>query len=270
MGVVARGTCPAKIAGSMRARGAFLLLTGSLTACGGHILGADAGSVGSHDGSLDSSTDVTSVKIDSGFIDSATESGTALSCEPAFVEAGTGLAGDVEIPVYHRAAPSCCPSERGPADPFTPPGSWCSTDAECSSGPDGRCFGYIGSQGPGVCSYDQCFTDSDCTSGTPCLCRSSPSDNSPNVCAAAGNCVLDSDCGPGGYCSASHNCGQDYGYGAPSYYCHTASDTCINDADCASVDAGVMPLPPCQASSICAYTPQARGWACTQQVCCPP
>lgn len=245
--------------GSMRARGAFFLLASSLVACGDLVGGADAGPGGSNGHSVDSG--VTSAKADSGSGDSAPESG---NCSPAFLEAGTGLSGDVEIPIYHRAAPSCCPSERGEAPAFTPPaGSGCSTDADCTSGADGRCFGYILSEGPGVCSYDQCSTDSECGSGTPCICRSSPSDSSPNVCASEGNCVLDSDCGPGGYCSpSSQSC-----YGALGYYCHTASDTCINDADCPSADAGAYS---CPVSSICAYGADAGGWSCMQQVCCPP
>jgi len=188
-----------------------------------------------------------------------------LSCAPAFVEAGTREAGYAEVPVYHRATPACCPSERGPA-PLTQPypsgvADGCSSDSQCTGGADGRCFPFRGLVGPGGCSYDQCFTDSDCPSGTPCLCRSSASDNSANVCVPKGNCVLDSDCGPHGYCSPSQGC-----YGPPSYYCHTASDTCINDVDCAPADAGTG----CPVIATCSYGPQAQRWACTQQVCCLP
>src|ERR1700733_1886364 len=193
--------------GIMRALGALLLITGSLTACGGHVIGTDPGPGGSSDGSVDSGTGVTSAMVDSGSGDSATGNGLAsdtdaLSCEPAFVEAGTGLAGNAEVPIYHRATPACCPSERGPAPLTQPYGSGtadgCSSDSECTGGADGRCFPFEGLVGAPGCSYDQCFTDSDCPSGTPCLCRSSPADNSPNVCVPGGNCVLDSDCGPGG------------------------------------------------------------------------
>jgi hypothetical protein len=249
----------------MRALGILLLVCGSLTACGG-VTGTDPG--GSHDGSVGSGTGVTSAKADSGSSGHATGTGTgsSLSCEPAFVEAGTGLAGDTEVPVYHRAAPACCPSERGPA-PLTQPygtgmAAGCASDSQCSSGADGRCFPFEGLVGPGGCSYDQCFTDSDCPSGTPCLCRTSASDNSANTCAPGGNCVLDSDCGSGGYCSPTQGC-----YGLPTYYCHTASDTCINDADCPSVDGGADS---CPVSSTCAYSPQAKRWACSQETCCPP
>jgi hypothetical protein len=193
--------------------------------------------------------------------------GGGLSCEPAFLEAGTGLAGDAEIPIYHRATPSCCPSERSPGPPTQPYGpgvaspGGCTSDSQCTSGADGRCFPFEGLVGPGGCSYDQCFTDSDCPSGAPCVCRTSASDNSANVCAPGGNCVLDSDCGPGGYCSPSMACN-----GTLTYYCHTASDTCINDADCPFIDAGAG----CQIPLTCVYGPQTQHWACSDEVCCPP
>jgi hypothetical protein len=208
-------------------------------------------------------------------IDAGADAGTdgGLSCQPAFLEAGTGLAGDAEVPIYHRAMPSCCPSERGPAPGTQPYGSGmgdsCSSDSQCTSGADGRCFpngGLVG--GPGGCSYDQCLTDSDCPSGAPCVCRTSASDNSANVCDPGGNCVLDSDCGSGGYCSPSGGACADFGFaGGQGYYCHTASDTCINDADCSVVlDAGGG----CPVLQSCAYDTQAQHWACIAEHCCPP
>lgn len=198
--------------------------------------------------------------------DVTADAGHRSACTPAFVEAGTGRAGNAEIPVYHRAAAACCPATRAPG-PATQPYSGsevhgCATDSDCTSGADGRCFPFSGLVGPGGCSYDECFTDSDCPSGGACLCRSSASDDRANVCVPAGDCLVDSDCGPGGYCSPSTtSC-----YAQPSYYCHTPADTCINDSDCAPVDAGGG----CPIDSTCTYDPQARSWGCTQQRCCPP
>jgi hypothetical protein len=190
----------------------------------------------------------------------------ASSCQPAFVEPGTGRVGDAEIPIYHRAAPACCPTERGPAPSGQPYGAGkaagCASDSQCTGGLDGRCFPFEGLVGPGGCSYDPCLTDSDCPSGASCLCRSSASDTSATVCVAGGDCVLDADCGAGGYCSPSEGC-----EGPVAYYCHTAADTCINDADCPPVDAGAET---CDTASICAYDAQAKHWACTQVTCCPP
>ncbi len=193
-------------------------------------------------------------------------------CESTFVEAGTGSEGDGAVPLLHRAAPACCPSLRGPASssqPY-PPGvasflaadaGGCTSDSDCKGGVNGRCFPFGGLVGPGGCSYDECFTDSNCGSGTPCLCRSSSTDNSANLCDPGGNCAVDSDCGPGGYCSPSYGCE------GSTYYCHTASDTCVNDADCPSVDAGENS---CPVTARCVFNPQAQSWGCSPLVCCPP
>ncbi len=143
----------------------------------------------------------------------------------------------------------------------------CATDAQCTQGPDGRCFPFGGLLWTAGCSYDECFTDSDCPSGAPCICRTSAGDDSPNICAAGGNCVLDSDCGPGGFCSPSEFCDARLpGWAAFGYYCHTAADTCINDVDCPPIDAGGG----CSIPSVCRYDTQAMHWACNDQRCCPP
>lgn len=200
------------------------------------------------------------------------DGGGSAACTPTFVDAGTGWAGDAEVPVYHRAAPACCTSQRGPGPGGQPYSSQesrgCSSDSQCDGGANGRCLPFGGLVGPGGCSYDECFTDSDCPAGTPCVCRGSASDGTPNVCATGGNCVVDSDCGPGGYCSPSQGCWGVTAYEPSSapYFCHTAKDTCINDFDCAVVDAGAA----CETIARCAYSAQAQHWACTQLVCCPP
>jgi len=250
-------------------RVALVLL--SAAACGGRSALDDGPTATSpaHDASatpLDARVDATGprdARAD-GAGEAATDGG--LSCQPAFVEAGSGLAGDAEIPIYHRAIPSCCPSERAAGPPPQPYGSGmaagCSLDSQCTDGGDGRCFPFEGLVGPGGCSYDACFTDSDC-SGAPCVCRASAADNNANVCAPGGNCALDSDCGSGGYCSPSQACPF---YGPPVYYCHTASDACINDVDCPIVGPGGA----CEVPQVCVYDPQAQHWACSQQACCLP
>lgn len=269
----------------MRGLGAILLIA-SLTDCGGRsgLLAS-----GSHGGATGSGSGSASGKLDSGTrareagtdaragADASNDAGTGteggLACTPAFLEAGTGAAGDAEVPIYHRAMPSCCPTERGPAPGTQPYGAGvadgCSSDSQCTGGAEGRCFpnaGLVG--GPGGCSYDQCLTDSDCPSGAPCVCRTSASDNRANVCDPGGNCVLDSDCGSGGYCSPSGGPCAEFGFaGRQGYYCHTAADTCVNDADCRDVvDAGDG----CPVLQSCAYDTQARRWACIAERCCPP
>ena len=255
-------------------RSARLIATTALVAafgCGGRETATNV-STGTDSGSLDAS----SRSLDASRDSTGNDSSDAIAprpCDPS-VEAGTASVDDADVPLDHRAMASCCPTQRGPGPPNQPyppgvasPGvrgiGACSSDADCDGGVNGRCFPFAGEVGGGGCSYDQCFTDSNCPSRTPCLCRSSPSDDTANVCVSGGNCTVDSDCGPGGYCSPSREGCEE----ASPYYCHTALDECINDADCPPVDAGE--LSPVSIAT-CAYGPQAQRWACTQLVCLPP
>jgi len=147
--------------------------------------------------------------------------------------------------------------------------STCASDSECTDGVNGRCFPWEGLVGPGGCSYDECFTDSHCGPKTPCLCRSSATDNNANVCDVGGNCAVDSDCGPWEYCSPSVPF-QDPNicWGLALYYCHTASDQCLNDSDCNPPDVGrALPDNPGYG---CAYNPQDTRWECVKNICALP
>jgi hypothetical protein len=200
-----------------------------------------------------------------------------------------------QVPINHRQRAGQCPSQRGPAPQFCPPGGTCtgqpypshftglqlgcSSDSQCTAGVNGRCFPPVLVPMPstqGGCSYDECSADSDCGARTPCICRSSSTVNSANICDVGGNCAVDSDCGPCGYCSPSQNTcrgssnpnDQAEGSRDPDpYYCHTASDLCMNDSDCAQPDAG---LAFCPMFASCDYNVQDTRWECTQYPCCPP
>ena len=55
-------------------------------------------------------------------------------------------------------------------------------------------------------------------------------------------------------------------FGGPNpYYCHTASDLCLNDSDCASPDAGTATYP--LTYTPCAYNVQNKRWECAQLTC---
>jgi hypothetical protein len=189
---------------------------------------------------------------------------------------GSGGNGSGKVPLQHRSTSASCPSQRGsgPSCVDTTCSS-CSSDSQCTDGVNGRCFPWEGLISLGGCSYDECFSDSNCGARTPCLCRSSSTDNSANMCDVGGNCAVDSDCGPGGYCSPSmETCystnheaaveGRNYG-GPNPYYCHTASDLCTNDSDCAPLDAGTATNP--MTYTPCAYNVQNSHWECTQFTC---
>ena len=205
------------------------------------------------------------------------ESPDASTRKDASVSDGPSTAGGAKIPLQHRSTSVSCPSQRGPGPSCTGTMcSSCSTDSQCTAGVNGRCFPWEGQVSRGGCSYDECSSDSNCGAKTPCLCRSSSTDNSANMCDVGGNCAVDSDCGPGGYCSPSmETCystnpeamveGRNYG-GPNPYYCHTASDLCTNDSDCALLDAGTATTSPL-AYTPCAYNVQDERWECTHFVC---
>jgi hypothetical protein len=263
----------------MRASASFFLLALalalSLAACGSVASsGTDAGPRGGGGRDAAGAGPDATPRKDAASRDAGVDATPA--CTPAFLQAGAGRQGDAEVPIYHRAAPSCCPSarERPTGQPYgMGSADGCSTDSQCADGSDGRCFPFEGLVGGSGCSYDQCVTDSDCPSGAPCICRTSASDVSANSCAAPGNCVVDSDCGPGGFCSPS---GGACDYAPPSqsalagdaFYCHTPSDTCVNDSDCTPPpgDAGVG----CPMYQACAYDTVAGHWSCVSDRCCPP
>jgi hypothetical protein len=136
-------------------------------------------------------------------------------------------------PAVHRAAAMECTAERPPGSVDPALGGDCMADAECTDGSNGRCVQALGE--PAFCSYDACAVDADCGGGSVCECRN-PSMYDANVCVH-GNCLVDSDCGEGGYCSPSAVtldpfCTEGVPIGSVGYFCHSAGDECIDDADC--------------------------------------
>jgi hypothetical protein len=200
-----------------------------------------------------------------------------VSCPPSSDEAGaTSSGGEADAPLFHRAAPACCPALRGPAPPAnvasgTPYGPDCSSDAVCTEGANGRCFPDEGLVMESGCSYDKCFTDSQCPSLSACHCRDSAADSTPNVCLPVGTCTVDADCGLGGYCSPSPSppAGIVPGCGYPNfaYYCHTKKDTCTNASDCPIPEPSQIGI---ELFPVCVYDPALQHWGCDQSACLPP
>ena len=185
-----------------------------------------------------------------------------------------GDGGDARVPKRHRAESLPCPQGRGPGsftnfcdldlDAGFPPGeSGCTLDSQCAAGLAGRCLTIWGPMPPGClgqCSYDQCLSDADCSDNVPCECRTSESAQDANLCAAGGNCRIDADCGPSGYCSPSEigelcACEGSRPCGEHGYFCHTPNDTCFEDEDCGLGEE-------------CSYVLLSQSWACA--VCLAP
>jgi hypothetical protein len=193
----------------------------------------------------------------------ASACGTAAS--PALGDAGSvgDGASPQRTPKTHRAQslPCTAPRPAGGANPSPSPNSPCVHDADCATGPNGRCYGAeIGGPDPlaNVCSYDQCTSDGDCGVNA-CDCRS-PSAHGANVCFA-GNCRVDADCGAGGFCSPSAttfdpSCLTGIEPGSVGFFCHAPGDECTDDADCAGPDA-----------MACIFVVAKAHWACVAKRC---
>jgi hypothetical protein len=168
-------------------------------------------------------------------------------------------------PKVHRPSGMTCDSTRPPILPGMADGGGapdsgipdqCNVDADCTNGKNGRCdYNRIGKQ----CTYDTCTTDADCTSGGVCMCRMGATDTTNNHCAGSGqpgSCKVDSDCGPKGFCSPSFGSCGAYG-GIQGYFCHTSSDTCVDDSDCQ--EGGV--------AGYCMFQVTAKKWECSYAFC---
>jgi hypothetical protein len=165
----------------------------------------------------------------------------------------------IRVPAVHRSAASTCPAQRAPGwicnDGPEMASAQCATDGDCTGGTNGRCSSPSGGGPPPgctpFCSYDQCQSDADCPTHVPCECRSAPESNEANICVPGGNCAVDSDCGPVGYCSPDASGGL---CGHPIYFCHTPKDTCTDDGDCRPSASGI--------TQACVYDARAGHFAC--------
>jgi hypothetical protein len=192
-------------------------------ACG--RVGLDLGSDGA-DGSAGSS----GASGSGGTMGAAGTNGTAGSGTGSGGSGGVPVA-PARVPTVHRPTAASCPIMTSPpslgmcpfGNPGVKPADWCFSDADCTSGKDGRCEFSINRLC--TCSYDACFSDADCPGGALCMCGASYSSNT----CMSGSCHVDADCGAGGFCSpVVDGCsGQVIGYA-----CHTAKDTCSDNKDC--------------------------------------
>lgn len=162
----------------------------------------------------------------------------------------------------HKVGPANCDSALTvTACQGTEQDQQCTSDAECTSGPNGQCGSrsiYYGGGEPEVttcaCVYT-CATDGDCGTGQVCMCAglSSPFVGPGySVCVPAG-CATDSDC-PTGECSLSE--WTDGCQTGLQTACRTSDDECRTHNDCGSN------------GSWCALeSPTAQQWSCISDGC---
>ena len=176
-------------------------------------------------------------------INDAPVSDTIIADSPKDVTVDSPLA---RTPMNHRPAPiTCKPSPSVGGCTFGGPGGGppgaCRVDSDCKAGTNGHCAAAAGGIATCACFYDECTHDSDCKGESVCACSDSPYESISNSCAPAGNCKVDADCGAGGFCSPSSGAG--CADSVTGYFCHTPSDECVDDSDCAEhARPGPVPL----------------------------
>ncbi len=229
----------------------LLLLAGSIGGCRGEVTDASGGASGGN--VLTDASSSTAGVAGIGF-------GGSSGGDAGITASGGSNAGRSTVPTDHRPQEVACPLERGPGHVDVV--GDCTRDSDCTDGTNGRCISpnVLGPSGGSRCSYDGCFSDSDCPANQPCRCRPSAADNARNYCPAGSNCRIDSDCGPGGFCSPSLlGLGSPVGGGSFGYFCHTPQDLCLNDSDC---DASGCLIEQGCASMACGYSAESSLWDC--------
>jgi Cys-rich repeat protein len=180
---------------------------------------------------------------------SSVAEGTNGSVDGGIEDASVTDAQCASTPSQPVTRPLSCPARY---DAGAGAGVACASLADCQDGGAANqgCLG-------GSCSLDQCLTDSDCPTGEACGCSAAFHGNGYylNECVPA-QCRTNADCGAGFACSPS-NAG--YCSSLAGFYCHSAADTCVADADCCP---RTFPAPQC------VYQPALGHFACqTGQVC---
>jgi hypothetical protein len=184
-----------------------------------------------------------------GTTDSRSDSGTGNGSGTGNDGSSSAASGGSRAPKLHRPSPIACSHDRAAGDAVAEiQSASCYQDTACTTGANGRCLVSKYAERTNSCSYDTCYADVDCGPLQVCSCRT-PGENAPNVCLNTGNCVVDADCGAGAYCSHSQQFANTFFDDA--YYCHTATDTCLDDSDCANTG-----------PHVCAYDPSSHHWAC--------
>ncbi len=175
----------------------------------------------------------------------------------------SGIAQCPDGTVHRNHAATCDPTIAAPACTGSEQNVTCQSDADCTSGPHGRCVSTSKLEDMGVltacgCHY-ACANDAECGDGKVCICNGVVSISDPWSSCAPATCLTGADC-------ASGECGvSEYFDGCNmnvKLECRAATDACRTDADC-FISAGVQKS--CVLFSTLPGDPptwQCKSWTC--------
>lgn len=163
--------------------------------------------------------------------------------------------------VHREAAVTCEPVVSGPGCVGDEDSISCTTDADCTERPHGRCISKLivgGGTSLSTCNcHYPCADDGDCEANEICLCAGVRSTETARCIPAL--CRSNADC-PSGECSLSlyeDGCGP-----RPLLACRSSADTCRVESDCAQADSN------CEAPAENPYDGAGAGvWQCEQRYC---
>ncbi|MDI1451518.1 ferritin-like domain-containing protein [Polyangium sp. 6x1] len=135
--------------------------------------------------------------------------------------------------IHRAAAVACDPAIEAPACEGTEEYKQCTTDADCTAQPHGKCIHReveFESPGPSCGCVYSCANDAECGEGSVCVCPGVVNNGVAwSHCSAVAKCTTDADC-PSGECgitSFNDGCFQQIGLA-----CRADTDACRLDADC--------------------------------------
>ncbi|MRG93124.1 ferritin-like domain-containing protein [Polyangium spumosum] len=135
--------------------------------------------------------------------------------------------------IHREVAVACDTTIDAPACEGTEPSKSCTTDADCTAKPHGKCIhqdpAFENPEPSCGCVY-ACANDAECGEDAVCVCPGVVNNGVAwSRCSAVAKCATDADC-PSGECgitSFNDGCFQQIGLA-----CRTADDACRVDADC--------------------------------------
>ncbi|MDI3287210.1 ferritin-like domain-containing protein [Polyangium sp. 15x6] len=203
----------------------FAALGLSAIACGSTVDGGGEGGAGSGASSSTSTSSSSSSGGSSGCV-GGTPILLADGTDSGYIRCDDGT-------IHRAAAVACDPTIQAAACEGTEMYKDCTSDADCTAKPHGKCIHHDGNfevPGPSCGCVYSCANDAECGADSVCVCQGVvENDVSWSRCSAIAKCATDADCASGecGITSFNDGCFQQIGLA-----CRADTDTCRVDADC--------------------------------------